>query len=125
MEVVFVSKEFGKVSFEENMKNDKWIVLFFYLMDFIFVCLIEIIVMFDCYDEFEDFDVDVIGVLIDIIYIYLVWINIDCKENGFGKLKYLFVVDINYEVFCEYGVLIEEEGVVLCGLFIINFEGEF
>lgn len=124
MEAVLASKEFGKVSLEENMKNDKWTVLFFYPMDFTFVCPTEITAMSDRYDEFEDLDADVIGVSTDTIHTHLAWINTDRKENGLGKLKYPLAADTNHEVSREYGVLIEEEGVALRGLFIINPEGE-
>ena len=54
MDAVLADKSFGKVSLEENMKNDKWTVLFFYPMDFTFVCPTEITAMSDRYDEFED-----------------------------------------------------------------------
>lgn len=106
------------------MKNDKWTVLFFYPMDFTFVCPTEITAMSDRYDEFEDLDAEVIGVSTDTIHTHLAWINTDRKENGLGQLKYPLAADTNHEVSREYGVLIEEEGVALRGLFIINPEGE-
>ena len=119
------NKEFGKVSLEENMKNDKWTVLFFYPMDFTFVCPTEITAMSDRYDEFEDLDAEVIGVSTDTIHTHLAWINTDRKENGIGELNYPLAADTNHSVSREYGVLIEEEGVALRGLYIINPEGEF
>lgn len=71
-------------------------IFFFYLMDFIFVCLIEIVVIFVWLDEFDVLNVCIIGVFIDIIYLYFVWMNILIKEGGIGRLNYLFVVDMNY-----------------------------
>jgi alkyl hydroperoxide reductase subunit AhpC len=124
MEAVFANKEFGKVSLEENMKNDKWTVLFFYPMDFTFVCPTEITALSDRYDEFEDLDAEVIGVSTDTIHTHLAWIKTDRKDNGLGDLKYPLAADTNHTVSRDYGVLIEEEGIALRGLFIINPEGE-
>ncbi|WP_102692816.1 peroxiredoxin [Rummeliibacillus pycnus] len=124
MDAVMPNKEFGKVSLEENMKNDKWTVLFFYPMDFTFVCPTEITAMSDRFDEFEDLDAEIIGVSTDTIHTHLAWINKDRTDNGIGQLKYALAADHNQKVAKEYGVLIEEEGVALRGLFIINPEGE-
>lgn len=124
MDAVLPNKEFGKVSLEENMKNDKWTVLFFYPMDFTFVCPTEIIAMSDRYDEFEDLDAEVIGVSTDTIHTHLAWINTPQNENGLGQLKYPLAADTNHKVATDFGVLIEDEGVALRGLFIINPEGE-
>lgn len=124
MEAVMTDKSFGKVSLEENMKNDKWTVLFFYPMDFTFVCPTEITAMSDRYEEFEDLDAEVIGVSTDTVHTHKAWINTDRKDNGLGDLNYPLAADTNHEVARNYGVLIEEEGIALRGLFIVNPEGE-
>ncbi|MUV36284.1 Peroxiredoxin [Lentibacillus sp. JNUCC-1] len=124
MEAVMPNKEFGKVSLEENMKEDKWTVLFFYPMDFTFVCPTEITAMSDRYDEFEDLDAEVIGVSTDTIHTHKAWINTSREDNGLGELQYPLAADTNHAVAKDYGVLIEEEGVALRGLFIVNPEGE-
>jgi peroxiredoxin (alkyl hydroperoxide reductase subunit C) len=124
MDAVLPNKEFGKVSLEENMKNDKWTVLFFYPMDFTFVCPTEIIALSERHDEFEDLDAVVVGASTDTIHTHLAWINTDRKENGLGQLKYALAADTNHVVARDYGVLIEEEGIALRGLFIISPEGE-
>ena len=124
MDAVLADKSFGKVSLEEIMKEDKWTVLFFYPMDFTFVCPTEITAMSDRYDEFEDLDAEVIGVSTDTIHTHLAWINTARQDNGLGELKYPLAADTNLAVAREYGVLIEEEGVALRGLYIINPEGE-
>lgn len=124
MDAVMADKSFGKVSLEEIMKEDKWTVLFFYPMDFTFVCPTEITAMSDRYDEFQDLDAEVIGVSTDTIHTHLAWINTAREDNGLGDLKYPLAADPNHQVAREYGVLIEEEGVALRGLFIINPEGE-
>lgn len=124
MEAVLPDKSFGKVSLEDIKAQDKWTVLFFYPMDFTFVCPTEITAMSDRYDEFEDLDAEVIGVSTDTIHTHLAWINTDRTKNGLGELKYPLAADTNHEISKEYGVLIEEEGIALRGLFIINPEGE-
>jgi alkyl hydroperoxide reductase subunit AhpC len=124
MDAVMPNKEFKKVSLEENMKNGKWTVLFFYPMDFTFVCPTEITAMSERYEEFQDLDAEVIGVSTDTIHTHLAWINTDRQDNGLGELHYPLAADTNHVVSQEYGVLIEEEGIALRGLFIINPEGE-
>ncbi|MFD0767978.1 peroxiredoxin [Bacillus sp. CGMCC 1.60114] len=124
MNAVVPNKEFKKVSLEENMKNDKWTVLYFYPMDFTFVCPTEIIALSDRYDEFEDLDAEVIGVSTDTVHTHLAWINTDRTKNGLGDLRYPLAADTNHTISSDYGVLLEEEGIALRGLFIINPEGE-
>lgn len=124
MDAVLPNKEFGKVSLEENMKNDKWTILLFYPMDFTFVCPTEITAISDRYDEFEELDAVVIGVSTDSIYSHLKWINTDRKDHGVDQIKFPLAADTNHSVSREYGVLIEEEGIALRGLFIISPEGE-
>ena len=124
MDAVMADKTFGKVSLKENMQNDKWTVLFFYPMDFTFVCPTEITAMSDRYDEFEDLDAEIIGVSTDTIHTHLAWINTDRIDNGLEQLKYPLAADTNHEISRSYGILIEEEGVALRGLYIINPEGE-
>lgn len=124
MEAVMSNKEFGRVSLEENMKNDKWTVLFFYPMDFTFVCPTEITAISDRYDEFEDLDAEVIGASTDTIHTHLAWIKTPREDNGLGDVSYPLAADHNQEVSRKYGILIEDEGVALRGMFIINPEGE-
>lgn len=124
MPAVLPNKEFGNVSLEEIMKKEKWTVLFFYPMDFTFVCPTEIISLSDRYDEFEDLDAEVIGVSTDTIHTHLAWINTDRTSNGLGDLNYPLAADTNHFVSRDYGVLIEDQGVALRGLFIISPEGE-
>jgi peroxiredoxin 2/4 len=124
MEAVMPNKEFGKVSLEENMKNDKWTVLYFYPMDFTFVCPTEITALSDNYEQFEDLDAEVIGVSTDTIHTHLAWINTSRDDNGLGELSYPLAADTNHKVAKDYSVLIEEEGIALRGLFIISPEGE-
>ncbi|RSK26856.1 peroxiredoxin [Bacillus sp. HMF5848] len=124
MEAVLANGEFGKVSLEENMKNDKWTVLFFYPLDFTFVCPTEITAISDRYDEFEDLDAEVIGVSTDSKFSHKAWIDTPRDKNGLGGIKYPLAADLTHQISRDYGVLIEEEGVALRGLFIVNPDGE-
>lgn len=124
MDAVMPNQEFEKVSLENIMKEDKWTVLFFYPMDFTFVCPTEITAMSDRYDEFEDLDAEVIGVSTDTVHTHKAWINTSRDDNGLGDLAYPLAADTNHKVSTEYGVLLEDEGVALRGLFIISPEGE-
>lgn len=124
MDAVMPDKTFGKVSLEDNIKQEKWTVLFFYPMDFTFVCPTEITEMSDYYDEFDELDARLIGVSTDTVYTHLAWINMERTKNGLGQLRYPLAADTNHQVAKKYGVLVEEEGVALRGLFIISPKGE-
>lgn len=124
MDAVMPNKEFGKVSLDDIRKQDKWTVLYFYPMDFTFVCPTEIIALSERYDEFEDLDTEVIGVSTDTIHTHKAWINTPRDANGLGELKYPLAADTSHVVSKEYGVFIEDQGIALRGLFIINPEGE-
>ncbi len=124
MNAVLANKEFGKVSLDENMKNERWTILFFYPMDFTFVCPTEIIALSERYEDFKELGAEVIGVSTDTIHTHLAWIKTNKNDNGLGDLKYPLAADTNHIISREYGVLIEEDGVALRGLFIISPEGE-
>jgi peroxiredoxin 2/4 len=112
---------------EENVKlsdyEGKWLVLFFYPMDFTFVCPTEITALSDRYDEFLDLDAEIVGVSTDSKYVHRAWINTPRSENGLGNIRYPLGADPNHKVSRDYGVLVEEEGVAQRGLFIIDPEG--
>lgn len=101
----------------------KWLVLFFYPMDFTFVCPTEITALSDRYEEFKDLDCEIVGVSTDSVYTHRAWINTPREENGLGQINYPLGADPNHEVSRAYNVLIEEEGIAQRGLFIIDPEG--
>lgn len=114
-------QDFGKVSLSDY--KGKWLVLFFYPLDFTFVCPTEIIALSDAADQFADLDAEVLGVSIDSKFSHRAWINTPRDQNGLGQLNYPLASDINKTVANDYGVLIEEEGIALRGLFIIDPDG--
>lgn len=124
MEAVLPNKEFGKVSLQDNIKAGKWTVLFFYPMDFTFVCPTEITAFSDRCEDFKKLNAEIIGVSTDTIHSHKAWINTDRANNGLGDLNFPLAADPNHRVSRDYGVLIEEEGFALRGLFIISPSGE-
>jgi peroxiredoxin (alkyl hydroperoxide reductase subunit C) len=101
----------------------KWLVLFFYPMDFTFVCPTEITAFNDRADEFFEVGAEILGVSVDSVYVHRAWIQTPRDKNGLGELKYPLASDITKEVSRAYDVLVEEKGVALRGLFIIDPEG--
>lgn len=113
---------FGKVSLSDY--KGKWLVFFFYPLDFTFVCPTEITAISDAADQFKKLNTEILGVSTDSIHSHKAWINTPTDSNGLGKLNFPLASDITKSVARDYGILIEEEGIALRGLFIINPEGE-
>lgn len=115
-------QDFGQVSLSDY--KGKWLVLFFYPLDFTFVCPTEITAMSDNADLFADLDAEILGVSVDSKFSHRAWINTPRDDNGLGKLNFPLASDINKTVARDYGVLLEDDGIALRGLFIIDPEGE-
>jgi peroxiredoxin (alkyl hydroperoxide reductase subunit C) len=103
--------------------SGKWLVLFFYPLDFTLVCPTEITALSDRYDEFTEIGADVLGVSTDSVFSHRAWINTPREENGIAGLQFPLASDITKEVAKDYGVLVEEAGIALRGLFIIDPSG--
>jgi len=101
----------------------KWLVMFFYPLDFTFVCPTEITAMNDALTQFHDLDAEVLGISTDSKYSHRAWINTPRNEGGLGQLGFPLAADYTKSVARDYGVLIEEDGVALRGLFIIDPDG--
>ncbi|CAL1533061.1 unnamed protein product [Lymnaea stagnalis] len=113
-------------AFKEIKLSDfkgKYLVLFFYPLDFTFVCPTEIIAFSDNIDRFKKLDTAVIGVSTDSHFSHLAWINTPRKQGGLGGLKYPLLSDFNKTISRDYEVLIEDAGLALRGLFIIDPKG--
>jgi alkyl hydroperoxide reductase subunit AhpC len=116
-----INGQFGTVQLS-SYKDKKYVVLFFYPLDFTFVCPTEIIAFSDRHGEFEKRDAQVIGVSIDSKYSHYAWINTPRNQGGLGELKYPLVSDLTKKISADYGVLLES-GVALRGTFIIDKQG--
>jgi peroxiredoxin (alkyl hydroperoxide reductase subunit C) len=100
----------------------KKVVLFFYPLDFTFVCPTEILAFSDAIDAFKERNTVVVGVSVDSQFSHLAWANTERKEGGIKGLTFPLVSDLNKTIAADYGVLLPG-GVALRGLFIINEKG--
>jgi len=116
-----VGGQFKEVSLADY--QGKYVVVYFYPLDFTFVCPTEIIAFSDRISEFKDINCEVIGISTDSHFSHLAWINQPRKQGGLGGLNYPLVSDFNKSISKDYGVLIEEAGIALRGLFIIDPTG--
>lgn len=101
----------------------KYVVLFFYPLDFTFVCPSEIIAFDDKLDEFKKRDCEVIGVSVDSQFSHWAWKNTPRNQGGLGQVRFPIVADLNKKISKDYGVLLKKESVALRGLFILDKDG--
>ncbi len=113
--------EFKKIKLSDY--RGKYVCLFFYPLDFTFVCPTEIIAFSDDAAEFKKRGCEILGVSVDSQFTHLAWTNTPRKEGGLGKIAYPIVSDLNKSIARNYGVLLEDAGVALRGLFLIDKEG--
>ncbi|CAK9795991.1 Peroxiredoxin 1 [Anthophora plagiata] len=98
----------------------KYVVLFFYPLDFTFVCPTEIIAFSDRADEFEQIGCKLIAASTDSHFSHLAWVNTPRKQGGLGEMNIPLLADKSSKIARDYGVLDEESGVPFRGLFIID-----
>jgi peroxiredoxin (alkyl hydroperoxide reductase subunit C) len=104
----------------------KWLVLFFYPLDFTFVCPTEIIAFSERISEFQKLNTSVVGVSIDSKFSHLNWTLLPRSKGGIGQLEYPLLSDLTKSISKDYGVLIEDgpdSGIALRGTFVINPKG--
>ena len=109
-------------SLSEAIKGKK-AVIFFYPLDFTFVCPSELIAFDKRYEEFQKRGVEVIGVSIDSQFSHNAWRNTPVNEGGIGPVKYTLVADVKHEICKAYDVEHPEAGVAFRGSFLIDEEG--
>jgi peroxiredoxin (alkyl hydroperoxide reductase subunit C) len=102
--------------------NGKIGVLFFYPLDFTFVCPSEIIAFNNKLQEFKDRGAEVIGVSVDSHFSHLAWKNTSINEGGIGQVQYPLVADLTKNIARDYDVL-TNESVAFRGTFLIDQEG--
>lgn len=113
-------------SFKEIGLSDykgKWLVLFFYPLDFTFVCPTEIIAFSDQVEDFKKIGAEVVACSIDSHFTHLAWVNTPRNKGGLGELNIPLLADLDKSVGRNYGVLLEKPGIHLRGLFIIDPKG--
>jgi peroxiredoxin (alkyl hydroperoxide reductase subunit C) len=112
-------------SFKEISLSDykgKHVVLFFYPLDFTFVCPTEIIAFSERAADFEALGVQILGVSIDSHFTHLAWRERPRKGGGIGQIAYPLVADLDKKIAAAYDVLLDA-GIALRGLFLIDKEG--
>jgi peroxiredoxin 2/4 len=109
-------KEFKEFSLTDY--RGQWVVLFFYPLDFTFVCPTEIIGFNDHYEQFKKLNAEVLGASVDSKFSHLAWIS-----QELGDLHYPLLSDITKDIARKYGILIEQKGISLRGLYIIDPNG--
>ena len=101
----------------------KYVVLFFYPLDFTFVCPSEIIAHDHRVAAFEERDVQVIGVSIDSQFTHHAWRNTPVDKGGIGPVNFPLVADVNHDIVTNYGIAHPEAGVALRASFLIDKDG--
>lgn len=116
----------GEIVNDFNFKKHiagKKAVLFFWPMDFTFVCPSELIAFDKRYQAFKERGVEVVGVSFDSEFVHNAWRNTPIEDGGIGKVQYAMVADIKREVQQAYGIEHPEAGVALRASFLIDEEG--
>lgn len=100
----------------------KYVVMFFYPLDFTFVCPTELIAFNRACAKFKALDTELMSVSVDSVYSHFAWRNMEPRQGGVGQLCYPMVSDITKQISRDYGV-ITDGGVALRGLFLIDRDG--
>ena len=116
----YLNGEFKKISLSDF--KGKKVVLFFYPLDFTFVCPTEIVAFTDKIEEFRKRNTEVVGVSVDSKFTHKAWAETERKDGGIKGVNYPLLSDLNKKVAADYGVLLPD-GIALRGLFIINKDG--
>jgi peroxiredoxin (alkyl hydroperoxide reductase subunit C) len=113
-------------SFKDDFKlsdfRGKYVILFFYPLNFTFVCPSELLAFNKAVAEFENNSCQLIGVSVDSQFSHLAWKNTAIHDGGIGNIQYPLVADLDKSISRNYGVLLDS-GVALRGLFLIDRDG--
>jgi len=116
-----VNKKFEQI--ELGSYRGQYVVLFFWPLDFTFVCPTEIVAFSDAIGQFQKRNTQVLGASVDSQFTHLAWQNTPRSEGGLGDIAYPMISDQTHEISRSYGVLLEDKGIALRGLFLIDREG--
>ena len=119
-QAVMPNKEFKQVSLADY--KGKYVLLFFWPLDFTFVCPTEIIAFSDRNEDFAKLGVQILGCSIDSHFTHLAWRNTPRNDGGLGEITYPMVADMSKEISRAYDVLLPG-GIALRGLFLIDKTG--
>ncbi len=111
-----------KADFKLSDFKGKYVILFFYPLDFTFVCPSEILAFDRALPKFKEKNTEIIGVSIDSQFSHWAWKNTPINQGGIGQIKYPLVADLDKQISRNYGVLLDA-GIALRGTFLIDREG--
>lgn len=116
----------GEIVDNFNLKkhlNGRPAVIFFWPMDFTFVCPSELIAFDHRYEEFKKRGVEIVGVSFDSEFVHNAWRNTAIEDGGIGQVQYPMIADIKHDIMRAYGVEFPEAGVALRGSFLVDKNG--
>ncbi|XP_025109048.1 peroxiredoxin-like isoform X1 [Pomacea canaliculata] len=116
-----VNGEFKDVSLTQY--KGKYVVLFFYPLDFTFVCPTEIIAFSDRAEEFRAINCEVLACSTDSVFSHLAWVNTPRKQGGLGNMNIPLLEDKTGQISRNYGCFKEEDGIAYRGLYVIDGNG--
>ena len=105
-----------------ELHEGKWLVLFFYPLDFTFVCPTEIIAFSEAHERFAKLNAKVAAISVDSQYTHLAWVNTPRSQGGLGQVSFPLIADLDKNIARAYDVLLDD-GVALRGLFLIDPQG--
>ncbi len=116
-----VGSEIVNLSWDQ-IHEGKWLTLFFYPLDFTFVCPTEIVAFSEAASKFEEIGAKLAAVSIDSAFTHLAWVNTPRNKGGLGRVNFPLIADLNKKISKKYDVLLKA-GIALRGLFIIDPKG--
>jgi peroxiredoxin (alkyl hydroperoxide reductase subunit C) len=106
----------------DKLHDGKWLVLFFYPLDFTFVCPTEIIAYSDAAGRFEKIGAKAAAISVDSQFSHLAWVNTPRNKGGLGDVSFPLIADLDKSIAKKYDVLLDA-GIALRGLFVIDPKG--
>lgn len=124
-DVLFANSSFGRVTLSQY-RTKSWVLLFFYPLDFTFVCPTEILEFNRLMPEFALTETEVLGISVDSVYTHLAWTKTDKSLGGIGKLSFALVSDLSRAISRAYDVYLyngPDEGVSLRATVLVDPKG--
>lgn len=120
-DAVMPDKSFKQIKLADY--KGKWLVLFFYPLDYTFVCPTEITAISDRIGDFKKLEAEVLGCSVDSKFTHMAWMETPRAKGGLGQIAYPLLADLTKDIGNAYGVLIPA-GITLRGLYIIDPDGK-
>ncbi len=116
----------GEIVDQFNLREairDQYALIFFYPLDFTFVCPSELVALDNAFEQFQKRNVKVIGVSIDSQFTHNAWRNTPIAKGGIGPVKYTLAADVTHDICRSFGVEHPQAGVAFRGAFLIDKKG--